>query len=94
MNAALIQEEDRRQLPVYYVSQAFQRAKAKYPWIEKIAFIFIVALRKLRPYFQVNPILVMTDQPIKKSMNKPEAAGRMILWVSSLTNSTLSTTLG
>ena len=23
----------------------------------------------------------MTDQPIKKAMNKPEAAGRMVQWV-------------
>ena len=74
----LIQEEDRRQLPVYYVSQAFQGAKAKYPRIEKFAFALIVTSRKLHPYFQANPILVMTDQPIKKSMNKLEAAGRMI----------------
>ena len=35
----------------------------------------------MRPYFQANPILVMTDQPIKKSMNKPEAVGRMVQWV-------------
>jgi len=35
---------------------------------------------KLHCYFQVNPILVMTNQPIKKSMNKPEAARRMIQW--------------
>ena len=40
----------------------------------------IVASCKLRQYFQANPILVMTDQPIRKSMNKPEAAGRMIQW--------------
>ena len=44
-------------------------------------FALIVASRRLRQYFQANPILVMTDQPIKKSMNKPEAAGRMIQWV-------------
>ena len=78
VSAALIREEDRKQLPVYYVSQAFQGAKAKCPRIEKIVFALIVALRKLQPYFQANPILVMTDQPIKKSMNKPEAAGRMV----------------
>ena len=53
---------------------------SNYPRIEKIAFALIVALRKLRQYFQANPILVMTDQPIRKSMNKPEAAGRMIQW--------------
>ena len=80
VRAALIREEDKKQLPVYYVSQAFQGAEAKYPRIEKIAFALIVALCKLRPYFQVNPILVMTDQPIKKSMNKPEVARRMVQW--------------
>ena len=51
MSAALIREEDKRQLPVYYVSQAFQGAEAKYPCIKKIAFALIIASRKLRPYF-------------------------------------------
>ena len=78
MSVALIREEDKTQLPVYYVSQAFQGVEAKYPRIEKIAFALIVASRKLRPYFQANPILVMTDQPIKKSMNKTKAVGRMV----------------
>ena len=39
-----------------------------------------MASRKLRQYFQASPILVMMDQPIRKSMNKPEAAGRMVQW--------------
>ena len=43
-------------------------------------FALIVASRKLRQYFQANPILVMMDQPIKKSMKQPEAVGRMIQW--------------
>ena len=47
VSAALIREEERKQLPVYYISQAFQGAEAKYPRIEKIAFALIVALRKL-----------------------------------------------
>ena len=68
VSVALIREEDRKQLLVYYISQAFQGAEFRYPRIEKIAFALIVALRKLRQYFQANPILVMTDQPIKKSM--------------------------
>ena len=78
VSAALIREEAKKQLLVYYVRQAFQGAKSNYPRIEKIAFALIVASRKLRQYFQANPILVMTDQPIKKSMNRPEAAGRMV----------------
>ena len=68
VSAALINEEDKKQLPVYYVSQAFQGAEFSYPRIEKIVFALIVASRKLRQYFQANPILVMTDQPIKKSI--------------------------
>ena len=80
VSAALIKEEGKKQLPVYYVSQAFQGAESRYPKIEKVAFALIVASRKLRHYFQANPILVMTDQPIKKSMSKLEAAGSMVQW--------------
>ena len=80
VNAALIREEAKKQLPVYCVSQVFQGAESNYPRIKKIAFALIVASRKLRQYFQANPILVMTDQPIKKSMNKPKVAGRMVQW--------------
>ena len=80
INAALIREEERKQLPVYYVNQAFQGAEFGYPKIEKIAFALIVASRKLRQYFQANPILVMTDQPIKKSTKQPKVAGKMIQW--------------
>ena len=80
VSAALIREEGRRQLPFYYVSQAFQGAEFKYPRIEKIMFALIVASHNLRQYFHANPILVMTDQPIKKSMKQPEAIGRMLQW--------------
>ena len=61
ISAALIREEDKKQLPVYYVSQAFQGTEFGYPKIEKIAFALIMASRKLRQYFQANLILVMTD---------------------------------
>ena len=80
VNATLIREEGKKQLPIYYISQAFQGAESRYPRIEKIVFALIVVSRKLRQYFQANPILVIMDQPIKKSMNKPEVAGRMVQW--------------
>ena len=80
VSVALIRKEAKKQLSVYYVSQAFQGAESNYPRIEKIAFALIVASRKLRQYFQANPILVMTSQPIKKSMNRPKAARRMVQW--------------
>ena len=51
VSATLIREENKIQLPMYYISQAFQGAKARYLQIEKITFALIVASRKLRPYF-------------------------------------------
>ena len=78
VSIALIWEEGKKQLLVYYVSQAFHGPEVKYPRIKKIAFALIVAWHKLRPHFQANPILIMMDQPIKKSMNKAKAAGRMV----------------
>ena len=50
VSAALIREEGAKWLSVYYVSQAFQGAESRYPRIEKIAFVLIVASRKLRQY--------------------------------------------
>ena len=48
--------------------------------IEKLAFALITASRKLKHYFQAHVIVVMTDHPLKKSMNKLEAAGRLVQW--------------
>ena len=54
--------------------------KGRYPLIEKLTFVLITASRKLRHYFQAHVINVMTDHPLKKAMNKLEAAGRLIQW--------------
>ena len=46
-----------------------------------MAFALITSSRKLRHFFQTHVINVMTDHPLKKAMNKLEAAGRLIQWV-------------
>ena len=46
--------------------------------MEKMALSLVIASIKLRPYFQAHTIVVMTDQPIKKVMNKLDAAGHII----------------
>ena len=48
--------------------------------MEKLALTLITAVRKLKPYFQAHIIVVLMDQPLKKAMSSPEAAGRMALW--------------
>ena len=51
VSLALIREEGNVQKLVYYTNQAFQGGEASYPRIEKIAFMLLVASRKVRPYF-------------------------------------------
>ena len=46
--------------------------------MEKVAFALRTTSRKLRHYFQTHVINVLTDHPLKKAMNKLEAAGRLI----------------
>ena len=48
--------------------------------MEKLAFSLVTTARKLRPYFQAHVINVLTDHPLKKAMNKLEAAGQLIQW--------------
>jgi hypothetical protein len=45
-----------------------------------LAFALVIALRKLRPYFQVHTIVILTEHPLRKAKSKPDAAGRLVLW--------------
>ena len=64
VNAALVREEDRVQKPVYYTSQALWGTEEKYPSIEKLAFAFVTATRKLKPYFQAHTMVILTNKPL------------------------------
>jgi len=46
--------------------------------MEKLAFALVRAFKKLRHYFQAHVINILIDHPLKKAMNKLEAAGRLI----------------
>ena len=78
VSSTLIREEDKVQRPVYYTSKALRGAEGRYPQMEKLAFALITTSKKLRHYFQAHVINVMTDHPLKKVMNRLEAAGRLI----------------
>lgn len=55
-------------------------AETKYTTMEKWALALVMAVRKLRPYFQAHQIVVMTDQPIRQTLLKPKASGRLVKW--------------
>nr|GFA66126.1 reverse transcriptase domain-containing protein [Tanacetum cinerariifolium] len=46
----------------------------------KASSITSFAAKRLRRYFQAQPIAVITDQPIKQIMSRPDVAGRLQKW--------------
>ncbi|KAL5562066.1 hypothetical protein UlMin_031813 [Ulmus minor] len=90
VSSVLIREEDGKQLPVYYVSKSLLDAETRYSQLEKLALALVSAARKLRPYFQCHPIVVVTTYPLKGILQKPELSGRLIKWAVELSEYDIS----
>ncbi|XP_077237260.1 uncharacterized protein LOC143878928 [Tasmannia lanceolata] len=79
--AVLVQEEYNQQKPIYYVSKVLHDAETRYQRVEKLAYALIMAARKLRPYFQTHTIKVLTNQPLRQVLHRPDTSGRLVKWV-------------
>ncbi|GKV50051.1 hypothetical protein SLEP1_g56766 [Rubroshorea leprosula] len=80
ISSVLLREENKNQKPICYVSKVLQGAEQNYPVAEKAAFALVYTARKLRAYFQSHQIVVYTDLPLRKILQKPELSGRLIGW--------------
>ncbi|KAK3005272.1 hypothetical protein RJ639_016459 [Escallonia herrerae] len=80
VSTVLIREEEGKQRPVYYISKVLQDVETRYPRIDKVALALVTSARKLRPYFQSHTIVVLTDQPLGKVLQNPDASGRLVNW--------------
>ncbi|CAL2271276.1 unnamed protein product [Prunus armeniaca] len=80
VSSVLIQTKDSAEHPVHYVSKALQDAEGRYPDIEKLAFALVISARRLRPYFQAHTIHVLTNQPLRQVLQKPETSRRLVKW--------------
>ncbi|XP_043696656.1 uncharacterized protein K02A2.6-like [Telopea speciosissima] len=80
MSAVLVRGDGRTQKPIYYVSNVLLDVETRYSNVEKYAYALIVAARKPKPYFQAYTIKVLTNQPLKKILAKPDHSGRLIAW--------------
>ncbi|GKD86979.1 reverse transcriptase domain-containing protein [Tanacetum coccineum] len=48
--------------------------------MEKLVLALVFAAKRLRRYFQAHLIAVITDQPIKQIISRPDVAGRLQKW--------------
>lgn len=70
----------KEQRPVYYISKALVDPKTRYSKMEQTALALRCVARKLRPYFQAHQIIVLTNQPLRSILHKPDLSGRMLKW--------------
>ena len=70
----------KEQKPIYYVSRALADVKTRYSKMELTALAFRSTAQKLDPYFQAHPVVILTDQPLRNILHKPDLTGRMLQW--------------
>ena len=63
--------------PMFFISKFLNDAKTRYSHLEQAALALWTAAKKLRPYFQVHPIVVLIDLPLRSTIHKPDLSGRM-----------------
>ena len=80
ISSVLVQEQDQVQRPIYFVSKALQGPESRYQSLEKAALAVVFSARRLRHYFHSFTVVVMTNLPIQKVLQKPDVAGRMVRW--------------
>ena len=84
-SAALFKEcEDAKLRPVFFVSKSLTDAETKYTHLERVALALRTTARKLRPYFQAHPVVVLTDLPQRGTIHKPNLSKRMARWAMEL----------
>jgi hypothetical protein len=94
VSAVLVEERKEadalRQFPIYYVSEALSGSKLFYSEMEKMAYVVVMAKRKLRHYFQSHNVSVPTTFPLRDMFENKESTGRMGKWASELAEHIIS----
>ena len=85
VNATLFKEcGDAKLRPVFFVSKSLTNTVTRYSHLEQASLALRTAARKLRPYFQAHPVVVLTNLPLQGTIHKPDMSGRMARWAMEL----------
>ncbi|XP_076931527.1 uncharacterized protein LOC143596702 [Bidens hawaiensis] len=80
VSAVLVVERNGVQTPIYYVSRTIADAETRFSTLEKLVLSLLQTARRLRRYFQGNPIHVLTNYRLQNVLSKPELSGRLEKW--------------
>ncbi|KFK43840.1 hypothetical protein AALP_AA1G180400 [Arabis alpina] len=80
VSGVLVGEERGEQKPIFYISKSLTEAETRYPVMEKLALSVLTTARKLRPYFQSHPIVVLSTFPLRSVLHSPSQSSRLAKW--------------
>ena len=63
------------------MSKSLLNAETLYTQLEKLALALITTARKLQPYFQSYPIIMLTTYLLKNILHKPKLFNWLTKWV-------------
>ncbi|GAA0154246.1 hypothetical protein LIER_37834 [Lithospermum erythrorhizon] len=74
-NSVLVREVEGTQNPICYVSHVLHGLEESYPLIDKFVLAVVMTARKVKAYFEAQPIKVLADQPVKRVLSNPSMSG-------------------
>lgn len=75
-----MKERKNVQQPIFYVSNVLLNAKTRYTLAKQLVLASVVAIKKLRQYFQSHLVVVLTNQPLKHIFQKSDISERLLKW--------------
>ena len=80
VSLVLIRVDNGKQRPVYYVRKSLHDAEIRYLPLEKAILVVVHGTRKLPHYFQVHMVVVLTQLPLKVTLQSADYTGRITKW--------------
>jgi len=84
VSGALVSGEEGAQKPVHNISHTMNGPQTRYQRLEKLVLALFIILRKLKYYFHIFLIMVLTEHPLRSIVENPKATGRISKWASKL----------